>query len=129
MEYLEKLFLGNCLWTRWNEILQVFCKVTTQNIMLTLKNTECKQINIIFCIDYQKLMEMHCFLYRQMQNIVCKITNLCGTIYSNTFPLCTQKMSLRDKLCAVSHCAWLRSEKHMVKCRTEHRLRLLISHL
>lgn len=46
---------------------------TIQNNTLTLKNTERKQTNIIFCADYKKLMEMHCFLNRQLKNTVCKI--------------------------------------------------------
>lgn len=53
-------------------------------------------------------MEMHHFLCRQLQNTVCKITNLCGTIYSNIFPFCALKMS-RGTI-SVLHCVTLAQE-------------------
>lgn len=75
---------------------------TIQNIMLTLKNTECKQINIYFEQTTRSCVEMHCFLCRQLQNTACKIINLCGTIYSNFRAfLCLKNQFERQTLCYI----------------------------
>lgn len=105
MKYFEKLSLRNCLWTRWHEVVQVYCKAIERVYLLLrtscwlCKTPSANKSTLYYVWTTRNCMEMHCFLCRQLQNTVCKITNLCGTIYPNTFTFCALKMSLRDKLC------------------------------